>query len=107
MTAESRKATKTKQGFERWEWVKDPNQRNEGLDTMLQAEAAFIRIAGPSRELLDAVWKRYFDEREAAPLAVQLDLEDVIAAPHGRAANSEKPATVVRPRRTQRKMRLN
>ncbi len=104
LTAESRKATKTKQGFERWEWVKDPNQRNEGLDTMLQAEAAFMRISWVSRELLDAVWKRYFDEREVAPVAQQLDLEDLIAAP----APQPKTEAAPMPRKRQvRKMRLN
>lgn len=107
VTAESRKATKTKQGFERWEWVKDPNQANEGLDTMLQAEAAFMRISGPSRELLDEVWKRYFDERETAPAAVQLDLEDMIAAPAAVNAASGPRAAGQSAQRIVRKMRIN
>jgi len=105
LTAESRKATKTKQGFVRWEWVKDPNQANEGLDTNLQAEAAWVRIAGPSRELLDAIWTRYIDEREKPMPELQLDLEDVIHAQPA-AAPALAPVAVVRQSRV-RKMRLN
>ena len=78
LTAESRKPLKTKQGFVRYEWVKDPTQANEGLDTHLQAEAAWIKLAGPTRELLDGVWARYFAERECPPAELQLDLEDVM-----------------------------
>jgi len=80
LTAESRRLVKgtAKSGFPRYEWVKDPNQRNEGLDTFLQAEAAWIRIAGPTRELLDPIWARYTAEREVPPPERQLDLEDLM-----------------------------
>jgi len=81
LTSESRRQVKTKTGFPRWEWVKDPNQRNEGLDTFLQAEAAWIRIAGPTRELLDGVWARKMAEREVPPDEAQLDFEDLPIAP--------------------------
>ena len=113
LTAESRKATKTKQGFVRFEWVKDPLQANEGLDTHLQAEAAWIKIAGPTRELLDQIWSRFFAERETPPAEVQLDLEDLMHAP---AASPAAPVVlaqdIVQPapaplRRKQRKMRIN
>lgn len=108
LTAESRKPTKTKQGFIRWEWVKDPNQANEGLDTNLQAEAAWIRIAGPSRELLDAIWDRYFTERETAPPEVQLDFEDLMQSPAAAAPVNLPPAAPApAARRKVRKMRIN
>lgn len=105
LTAESRKATKTKQGFVRWEWVKDPNQANEGLDTNLQAEAAWVRIAGPSRELLDAIWTRYTEEREKPMPELQLDLEDVMHAQPAAAPVLAPVAVAAAPR--VRKMRLN
>lgn len=106
LTAESRKQTKTKQGFDRWEWVKDPNQRNEGLDTHLQAEAAWIRIAGPSRELLDQIWKRYFDEREAPMVAVQLDIEDMLLPEAAAPVNLKPVQAPVAARRKVRRMRM-
>ena len=109
LTAESRKATKTKQGFVRFEWVKDPLQANEGLDTHLQAEAAWIKIAGPTRELFDQVWARFFAERETPPAELQLDLEDIMVGsqplPPPPAPALQTPAA---PRgRRVRKMRLN
>jgi len=106
LTAESRRATKTKQGFVRWEWVKDPNQANEGLDTNLQAEAAWIKIAGTTRELLDAIWTRYTDEREKPMPELQLDLEDVFHAPAAPMPIVASPL-VVRQRPRVRKMRIN
>lgn len=109
LTAESRKATKTKQGFVRWEWVKDPNQANEGLDTNLQAEAAWVRIAGPSRELLDAIWARYMDEREKPMPELQLDLEDMMHAQPAAVAPALARANTVAPKRRTRvrRMRVN
>ena len=80
ITAESRKPEK-KHGFTVYRWVKDPNQNNEGLDTMLQAEAAFVRRAGPQRELLDHVWAGLIAERECPPEEVQGDLEDLMISP--------------------------
>lgn len=74
LTAESRKATRTKSGFIKYEWMKDPTQANEGLDTHLQAEAAAIKFG--VRSMPDEVWGRYETERECPPAAEQLDFED-------------------------------
>lgn len=78
LTAESRKPEKMKNGFTRYLWVKDANQANEGLDTHLQAEAAWARYAGPQRELMQDAWDRLFAERECAPADVQGDFEDLL-----------------------------
>jgi phage terminase large subunit GpA-like protein len=108
MTAERRKAVRTKTGHIRYDWVKDPNQANEGLDAHLQAEAAWIRIAGPTRELLDGVWGRYFDERECAPESAQLDIEDMLVpatVPAPAPIEADGPRRVRR--RRVRNMRIN
>lgn len=76
LTAESRKAVRTKSGFVKYEWVKDPAQANEGLDTHLQAEAAAIKFG--IRSMPDQVWDRYDAERECPPEAVQGDIEDLL-----------------------------
>ncbi len=81
LTAERRVPKKGSGGVVRYIWDKDPAQRNEGLDTHLQATAAWIRIAGSTRELLDKHWERFFAERECAPDEAQLDLEDFLTAP--------------------------
>lgn len=109
LTAESRKAVRLKTGFIRYDWVKDPNQANEGLDTYLQAEAAFIRIAGPTRSLLDGVWDRIEREREVPPPPVQGDIEDmfeagVASAPPAATTPAHTPS---RTGRRVRKMRMN
>lgn len=78
LTAETRKAEKAKSGFTRYLWVKDPSQNNEGLDTHLQAEAAFIRLTGSQRDLTDAEWDRLFAERECPPEDAQGDFEDLL-----------------------------
>ncbi len=80
ITAESRKETITKTGHKKFAWVKDPNQANEGLDTMMQAEAAFIRKSGTTRDLMDDEWKRLFAERECPPEDLQGDFEDLLMA---------------------------
>lgn len=80
LTSESRKPKK-KDGFTTYKWVKDPNQANEGLDTMLQAEAAWIRIAGVQRDLMDSEWAQLISERERPPEDVQGDFEDLLSAP--------------------------
>lgn len=77
LTSETRREVRSRTGSLVFQWVEDPNERNEALDTFNQAEAAFIRLAGPSRDLSDAVWKHYVDEREVPPAEVQLDLEDL------------------------------
>ncbi len=108
LTAESRKAVRLKTGFTRYEWVKDPLQANEGLDTHLQAEAAFIKIAGPTRSLLDAIWDRYEAERETAPPPRQGDIEDLFTGAVTPVAvstiNTPAPALAL-PRRSGRKVR--
>lgn len=105
LTAETRKRLTTRQGFEHYVWVKDPNQANEGLDTHLQAEAAFIRVTGPTRALMDAVWDRYERERDSAPEPEQGDFEDLLAQ-----APAPQPvlATATAPTRARvRKMRID
>jgi phage terminase large subunit GpA-like protein len=76
LTAESRRAKRLKSGFIAYEWVKDPTQANEGLDTHLQAEAAAIKFG--VRSMPDAMWDKYEGMRECAPVSGQLDLEDLM-----------------------------
>lgn len=110
LTSETRKEVRNKTGNLEYRWIEDPNTRNEALDTFNQAEAAWAKIAGQSRELLDAIWARLFDERECPPAEAQLDLEDLMHAP---APATPAASDVVRqseappPRRKQRKMRIN
>jgi len=81
LTAESRQPQKSKTGFTTYKWVKDPNQANEGLDTHLQAEVAFIRVAGTQRNFPDAIWDDLMARRECAPEEVQGDFEDLLMSP--------------------------
>lgn len=79
LTAETRKEEINKRtGFKKYVWVTDPGMNNEGLDTHLQAEAAFIRRAGDRRTLLDAEWDQLIAERECPPEEVQGDFEDLL-----------------------------
>lgn len=94
LTAEHRKAVKRRDGFTDYKWVKDDNQANEGLDTMLQAEAAAIRLN--LRTMPDKEWDRLEKERASAPDDVQLDLEDIGLVV--KAAQMPKPATVIQRR---------
>lgn len=73
-------------GFITYRWVKDPNQRNEVLDTVIQAEAAAIRLGW--RRNTEEQWARLEAERERPPSGVQLDLEEMAVAPRA----SESPA---------------
>jgi phage terminase large subunit GpA-like protein len=75
LTAEHRKAVKRRDGFVDYKWVKDDNQANEALDTMLQAEAAAIRLN--VRILTDKQWDQLEKDRATPPEDAQLDLEDV------------------------------
>jgi phage terminase large subunit GpA-like protein len=76
ITSERRRAKKNKQGFEVFQWTKDPNQANEGLDTHLQAEAAAIKLG--VRSMVDGQWDALESAREISPPALgQLDLEDL------------------------------
>jgi len=81
LTAESRRAVRRKDGFIDYRWEKDPNQANEMLDTMIQAEAAAIKVG--VRAMPDKVWDDLEARRGAAPPESQLDLEDLMmsAAP--------------------------
>lgn len=85
LTSETRKAVRTKSGFVKYEWVKDPAQANEGLDTHLQAEAAAIKFG--VRSMPDKLWDRYEAERDAPPEDAQADLEDLLVSP-GPAGNA-------------------
>ncbi len=105
ITAESRKQVKNKAGFLTYQWIKDPNQPNEGLDTFLQAEAAWTKIAGATRELLDPVWDQLIKERDCPPEEAQLDLEDMIVpTPPSQIITSQ---TQRQPPRRRRRMRIN
>lgn len=83
LTAESRKAVKRRDGFTVWQWIKDPNQRNEMLDTMVQAEAAAEHLG--VFVMGDRHWTNVEAERAAPPVEAQMDLEDMmnhaVAAP--------------------------
>lgn len=97
ITAERRQAKKNKRGFEVYEWVKDPNQANEGLDTHLQAEAAAIKLG--VRSMMDRQWDALEAARETAPPAQgQLDLEDLIVpAAHAVRPDPQPAAPVADP----------
>jgi len=88
LTAERRTAVKRRDGFTDYKWVKDPNQANEMLDTMLQAEAAAIKLG--LRDMPDKVWDRLEAERGTPPAEAQLDLEDMMGP--GRSPGIPKPA---------------
>jgi len=93
LTSESRQAQKPKNGFTTYKWVKDPNQANEGLDTHLQAEVAFIRVAGLQRDFPDAIWDNLMAERECPPEEVQGDFEDLLMSPAKVADPAPEPET--------------
>lgn len=78
LTAERRVPKKRKDGFTDYKWEKDPNQANEGLDTMNQAETAAILFG--VRGLPDSIWDRMEAERETPPADAQLDFEDGLFA---------------------------
>lgn len=63
LTAERRVPQRRKNGFTNYRWVKDERQANEALDTMLQAEAAALKLG--LRGMPDRVWDRYEGDREA------------------------------------------
>ncbi|TIX72125.1 MAG: terminase, partial [Mesorhizobium sp.] len=98
LTAESRRAKRLKTGFIAYEWVKDPAQANEGLDTHLQAEAAAIKFG--VRSMPDSMWDRYEAQREKPPEGgAQLDLEDMLAP-----GLAPEPATSPAPAQPAKKM---
>lgn len=87
LTAEYRKAKKSKTGFDVWAWMKDPGQANEALDTMNQAETAANNYG--IRGLPDAIWLKLEQERETPLAPEQGDLEDLM----GGGAVRSPPAT--------------
>lgn len=78
LTAEKRVPKKQKDGFTVYKWEKDPNQANEMLDTMNQAEAAAILFG--IRGMPDKIWDQLEAERETPQPDVQLDFEDGLFA---------------------------
>jgi phage terminase large subunit GpA-like protein len=93
LTAESRKAVKRRDGFIDWKWIKDPNQANEMLDTMVQAEAAAEKLG--IRTIPEKIWDRLELERAAALPEAQLDLEDLMSpsqAPVAGASQKSRPS---------------
>lgn len=103
LTAETRRAKRLKTGFIAYEWVKDPTQANEGLDTHLQAEAAAIKFG--VRSMPDRLWDKYEAAREKPPEdGAQLDLEDLMTpaavepAPAPKAAPTKSAKPKPRPR---------
>ena len=91
LTAERRIEEKRKDGFVDYKWVK--HHKNEMLDSALQAEAAGIKLGVRAKS--DAEWDRLEVEREAAPDAPQLDLEDAIVAGSKPAPTEEEPGATV------------
>ena len=73
LTAERRTPEK-RHGFVVYRWTKDETQANEGLDTMLQAEAAAIKYG--VRGLPEAIWARLEAERETPVPESQPELFD-------------------------------
>jgi phage terminase large subunit GpA-like protein len=73
LTAERRTPEK-RHGFIVYRWTKDETQANEGLDTILQAEAAAIKYG--VRGLPEAIWARLEAERETPPRDRQPELFD-------------------------------
>ena len=61
LTSEHR-TPQRKNGFTTYIWTKDAGQPNEGLDTMLQAEAAALKFGW--RNMPEAVWRRLEAIRE-------------------------------------------
>jgi phage terminase large subunit GpA-like protein len=101
MTAERRTPFK-RHGFTEYRWTKDPAQANEGLDTMLQAEAAAIKWG--VRGLPDATWDALEAERESPLKEAQSDLEDlmrsipkpVLAQQQTKSASADALASIAR-----------
>jgi phage terminase large subunit GpA-like protein len=95
LTAESRKAVKRRDGFLDWKWVKDPTQPNEMLDTMLQAEAAAIKLG--IRTMPDKTWDAIEASRGPPPAEAQMDMEDMMGpAPVVQKSQQHAPAAKTR-----------
>lgn len=86
LTAE-RRVEKKVNGFSVYRWEKDPEQPNEALDTMNQAEAAALNIG--LRTMVDLAWDAYEARAMTPPADVQGDLEELLVKP---AAGRPAPA---------------
>lgn len=101
LTSEHRtEVKKLGQTVYRWEKI-DKNQPNEMLDTMLQAEAAAIKLG--LRSISDAVWSRFEAEREGSsdmPVPVERSAVAVPRSPRQQAAaeRTQAPVTVTQGR---------
>jgi phage terminase large subunit GpA-like protein len=95
LTAERRTPEK-RHGFIVYRWTKDETQANEGLDTMLYAEAASVKYG--VRGLPDAIWARLEAERETPPVEAQAELFDgpLFVAPNAASA-AQTPAAPQKP----------
>lgn len=78
LTAE-RRVEKKRNGFTTYLWDKDPDQANEALDTMNQAEVAALNLG--VRTMVDLAWDQYEARSLAVPADEQVDLEDMLAKP--------------------------
>ena len=94
LTAERRTAVK-RFGVEVYRWVPEPGQRNEGLDTHLQAETAANRLG--LRSMPDRVWDRLEQQREGGGDGVKPS--DMLL--EGQDPSSVDPAPVPRPSQTE------
>lgn len=95
VTSERRQAVK-RNGFTVYRWEKDPGQRNEGLDTFIQATGAAIKFGVFG--LSDVGWNRLEAERETPPQHAQGDIEDLLVAPAA-AGVALTPQKVNRPKK--------
>jgi phage terminase large subunit GpA-like protein len=105
VTSERRVPKRRKDGFTEYKWEKDPNQANEMLDTMNQAEAAAILFG--LRGLPDRIWDQLEAERETPPQDHQLDFEEGLFAvvPAAATQPTVKPKTVEPPKENRWKNR--
>lgn len=92
LTAEKRIEKRLKGGLTSFGWDLPSGERNEALDTMIQAEAAAIKFG--VRDLPPALWDRLESERATAPPDQQLDFEDVPAALAAAPAPTPAPTPV-------------
>ncbi|MDO6965809.1 phage terminase large subunit family protein [Rhizobium alvei] len=90
LTAERRVPKRRKDGFTDYRWEKDPNQANEMLDTMNQAETAAILFG--VRGLPDKIWDQLEAERDCPPQEAQLDFEDGLFGLGQMDGSGSKPA---------------
>jgi phage terminase large subunit GpA-like protein len=85
LCSERRAPQRLRTGYLEYRWVKDPNVRNEVLDTAIYATAAAIRLKW--RAMTDEAWDALQAEREVPAETGTLDLEDLLLA-----GGKEKPA---------------